>query len=111
QLIGALKSVCAEHAKPASPLPAIIPPPALPELALSPRQANFAPSRSVRLAEAVGKICAEQIIPYPPGIPLLVPGEVIDAEMVEHLRYVRGQGIKIVGAEDLTLETVRIINV
>ncbi|HRF97036.1 MAG TPA: hypothetical protein PLZ51_17630, partial [Aggregatilineales bacterium] len=60
-----------------------VPPPAeLPHIAISPREAYFATSRPVPLAQSVGEITAENIIPYPPGIPLLVPGEVITQEIL-----------------------------
>ncbi len=84
-------------------------PPPLPQLALNPRQATFRPARRVSIIEAAGEICAEQVIPYPPGIPLLMPGEVISAEMIEYVQYLLQQRIKIVGPEDLQLNTVRVI--
>jgi arginine decarboxylase len=86
----------------------LIPPP-LPQLILNPRQATFHSSRRVSLSEARNQVCAEQVIPYPPGIPLLMPGEVISAEMIEYVRYLLRQRIKLVGPEDLQLKTVRII--
>ncbi len=85
-------------------------PPELPELVLSPRQATFMPSRAVPLSDAIGEICAEQVIPYPPGVPLLMPGEIISAEMIEYVQYLQRQRIKIVGPEDLQLGTVRVID-
>ncbi len=81
----------------------------LPELAISPRDAYFACSRVVPIREAVGEISAENIIPYPPGIPLIVPGEVIDAEHLDYLDYLMGKGSGVVGTEDKTLQTVRIV--
>lgn len=85
-------------------------PPALPRMAMNPRQANFAPSRRVPLKEAAGEICAEQIMPYPPGIPLVVPGEIIERDMIEYLGFIQAQGIKIVGPEDSGLKFIRIIS-
>jgi arginine/lysine/ornithine decarboxylase len=83
--------------------------PALPQMAMNPRQAYFSPSKRVRLEDAIGAVCAENIIPYPPGIPLLMPGEIIDADMVAYLQYVIRKGIAIVGPEDLRVEYVRVI--
>jgi arginine/lysine/ornithine decarboxylase len=76
---------------------------------LNPRQATFRPARRVPLSEARGEVCAEQVIPYPPGIPLLMPGEVISAEMIDYVQNLLRQRIKIVGPEDLQMSTVRII--
>ncbi|MBA3874571.1 MAG: aminotransferase class I/II-fold pyridoxal phosphate-dependent enzyme [Anaerolineae bacterium] len=110
-LLNALKSVAARGKyKIDSSTSAGLTPPNLPQMIINPRQANFAPSKSMPLAQAVGEICAEQIMPYPPGIPLLLPGERIDADMLDYLHYVKAQGVSIVGPEDTTLEYVRVID-
>ena len=56
------------------------------EQAMTPRQAFFAPRERVRFAEAVGRVSAELIAPYPPGIPALAPGEVVSADLVAALQ-------------------------
>lgn len=81
----------------------------MPEMALSPRQAMLLPSRPAPLEQAAGEVCAEQVIPYPPGIPLLMPGETISAELIEYVEYLKRQQIKLVGPEDLQLNTVRVL--
>ena len=87
----------------------VLTPPPLPQLIVNPRQATFRPARRVPLVEAHGEVCAEQVIPYPPGIPLLMPGEVISAEMVEYVQYLLRQRIKIVGPQDLQLNSLRVL--
>jgi arginine/lysine/ornithine decarboxylase len=57
-----------------------------PEVVFSPRQAYLKSVKKVKLENAVGKISAELIVPYPPGIPLLVPGEVITEKIVSYLK-------------------------
>jgi hypothetical protein len=57
----------------------------LPRQLLTPRQAFFAPRCQVPLTEAAGKVAAEAITPYPPGVPLICPGEVIDEPILECL--------------------------
>ncbi|MER3437055.1 MAG: arginine decarboxylase [Chloroflexota bacterium] len=79
------------------------------EQAMSPREAFFAPSRVVPLAEAVGKVSAELVIPYPPGIPVLAPGDVISPEKVEYLQFGAAQGMYISGAADHRLATIRVV--
>jgi arginine/lysine/ornithine decarboxylase len=64
----------------------------IPCQALTPRQAFFAPRRQVTLAEAAGKIAAATIAPYPPGIPVICPGEVIDAAALDCLAAWRRAG-------------------
>ena len=66
---------------PASPCPA---PPEPPEAALTPRRALFAPRESLPLADSAGRIAACQIAPYPPGVPVIAPGERIEKK---HLAY------------------------
>jgi arginine/lysine/ornithine decarboxylase len=109
RLIGALRAVAQENRGGAPTDRVELIPPPLPQLILNPRQATFRSARRVPLIEARDEVCAEQIIPYPPGIPLLMPGEVISAEMINYVQYLRRQRIKIVGPEDLQMNTVRII--
>ena len=66
-----------------------LPPPPLPETALIPRQALFAPRETVELAQSVGRIAAGQIAPYPPGVPVIAPGELIGKK---HLAYLNEIG-------------------
>jgi arginine/lysine/ornithine decarboxylase len=59
---------------------------------LTPRQAFFAPHCQVPLDAAVGQIAAETITPYPPGVPLICPGEAIDKPVLECLKAWRQAG-------------------
>lgn len=54
----------------------------------------------VALAEAEGRVCASSIIPYPPGIPLICPGEVIDREVLDYVADLRDKGEKVIGIDD-----------
>jgi arginine/lysine/ornithine decarboxylase len=81
------------------------------EQALTPREAYFALSRAVPLAMAVGEVAAEAVIPYPPGIPVLTPGEVISATKVDCLREGLAAGMHVRGAADPTLQTLRVVRV
>ncbi|HVS86071.1 MAG TPA: aminotransferase class I/II-fold pyridoxal phosphate-dependent enzyme [Gaiellaceae bacterium] len=85
-------------------------PASLPEQALTPRQGTDADWETVPTEQAAGRICAEMIVPYPPGIPLLVPGEVVSAEVLHALHQLADAGCRIVGPSDpdgLTLRCVR----
>lgn len=75
----------------------------------TPRNAYFAKSERLPLHQAIGKISAESLCPYPPGIPLLCIGEEITAEVVEILQCVLQAGGIINGASDDSLETIRVI--
>jgi len=58
-----------------------------PELIVRPRDAFYAPHKQVEVNQAVGEICAESVMIYPPGIPILVPGEVIGSAEIESINY------------------------
>jgi arginine/lysine/ornithine decarboxylase len=77
--------------------------------AVSPRLAWFARSETVPLFAAVGRVAAELATPYPPGVPVLVPGEVIDAEQVDYLEAVLAAGGHVHGTADPTLTTLRVL--
>ena len=61
------------------------PPPPLPQAVLSPRQALFAPAEALALSQCVGRILAQQVAPYPPGIPVAAPGERLEKKTVAYL--------------------------
>ena len=77
---------------------------------MTPREAFFAPCRAVPLAEAVGAVAAELVVPYPPGIPVVVPGEVVTAAKVASLREGLALGIRLRGAADPGLRTMRVVD-
>jgi len=77
--------------------------------ARTPREAYFARCEAVSLAGSVGRIAAELVTPYPPGIPVLVPGEVIDAEQVAYLRSAADAGVHMHGAADSSLTQVQVL--
>lgn len=76
---------------------------------LTPREAFFAPWRAVPLAGAPGRIAAEVITPYPPGIPLLAPGDRITGPIVEYLQAGTATGMHVTGAADPTLASLRVV--
>jgi arginine decarboxylase len=80
-----------------------------PGVAMTPREAFFASHERVPAARATGRVAAEIIAPYPPGIPVLAPGEVIAADLLEALRHEARAGTRIAGASDPTLETLLVV--
>jgi len=82
---------------------------AVAELAMSPREAFFSPSRAIPLGEASGEISTELVIPYPPGIPVLAPGEVITDDKVAYLGEGVAHGMYISGPADPRLKSIRVI--
>lgn len=76
---------------------------------ISPRKAFFEENESILLKESVGYVSAEVICPYPPGIPIIMPGEIITLEALEYLKEVICLGATISGCSDSTLKTIRIV--
>jgi arginine/lysine/ornithine decarboxylase len=76
---------------------------------LSPRDAFFADTEVVPLAAAAGRVCAELLCPYPPGVPLLFPGEVVSGAAVQQLQATLAGGGVVTGAQDATLQTVLVV--
>lgn len=89
--------------------PMRLPPPPLPPAPLTPREAFFAPSRPVPLREAVGEASAETVAPYPPGIPVLIPGEEVTPETVEYVVQLRQAGARLEGGSDPTGDTLLVV--
>jgi arginine decarboxylase len=78
-------------------------------IAMVPREAFFAAAEQVPAAAAVGRIAAEMLTPYPPGVPMVMPGEVIDAESVIYLTAGVRAGMYVPDAADPKLETFRVV--
>jgi arginine/lysine/ornithine decarboxylase len=79
------------------------------ESVVTPREAFFADVEPVPLHDARGRIAAEVITPYPPGIPLLAPGERISGQIVEYLEAGIAAGMHVTGAVDRSLSTLKVV--
>lgn len=82
---------------------------AIPELVILPREAFFARKKSIPISQALGEISGEFIIPFPPDVPVIVPGERINRETLEYVKYVKESGIMLVGYKDVSLETIVVV--
>lgn len=77
---------------------------------VSPRDAFFAESERVDADDAIGRVSVETLCPYPPGIPVIVPGERISAECIQLIRSVLDAGGSVSGASDESLSTIRVLS-
>jgi arginine decarboxylase len=87
---------------------AFAPPPPWGELAMTPREAFLGPQEVVPVEEAVGRVAAESLAAYPPGIPNVLPGERLSAETLEYIRQALAHGGSLRGASDRALRTLRV---
>ena len=83
--------------------------PPMPPMAMTPRKAFFAKSTRTNFKDSVGKVSAEMIAPYPPGIPVIYPGEFITEEIYEFISEAIKDGRHIHGFSDKSMETIKII--
>ena len=83
--------------------------PAFTRQAMAPREAFFGASEALPLAACAGRVSAEIVTPYPPGIPVLGPGEEVSGETVAYLEEAARRGLHVHGPEDLTLQRLRVV--
>lgn len=86
-----------------------LPMPGIPELVLTPREAFFAPKKRLPLASSLGKTSGEFIVPFPPDIPIILPGEKINQEILDYVKYLKENDTMIVGPQDTTIKTIEVI--
>lgn len=80
-----------------------------PRVAVSPQAAFYAEKESLPLRETEGKICSEFVMCYPPGIPILAPGEEITREILEYIQYAKEKGCSMTGPEDAGIERLNVL--
>lgn len=83
--------------------------PDIPRLAMTPRDAFYADTEIVPIDQAVGRISAEFIMIYPPGIPIFIPGEIITKENISYIHTNIAAGLPVQGPEDDSLQTLQVI--
>ncbi len=80
-----------------------------PEVVISPQKAFYGDKKSVPVKESEGLICGEFIMSYPPGIPILAPGEKITKEIIEYIIYSKEKGCSLTGTEDKNAENINVL--
>lgn len=80
-----------------------------PHVCLSPQEAFYSEQVSVPIAESAGRISGESVMCYPPGIPIVAPGEMLTQEITDYIGYCKSKGCFMTGTEDLAIENIRVI--
>lgn len=80
-----------------------------PIVACSPQQAFYAPKESLPIDKTAGRVCSEFVMCYPPGIPILAPGELITEEILTYIRYAKKKGCQMTGPEDMTIRNLNVM--
>lgn len=81
-----------------------------PEVVLSPQEAFYATKKSVPLKDSAGMVCSEFVMCYPPGIPILAPGERITQDILNYIEYARIKGCSLTGPEDPEIRNINVLN-
>ncbi len=80
-----------------------------PKVSVPPRKAFYSEKVSLPLSAAEGRICTEFVMCYPPGIPILAPGELVTAEIIEYIGYAKAKGCNLQGTEDFAVERINVL--
>ena len=78
-------------------------------VAMSPQTAFYADKQSLPIDECAGKVCTEFVMCYPPGIPILAPGEMITKEIIEYIKYAKAKGCLLTGPESMDASRLNIL--
>ncbi|MPQ44232.1 aminotransferase class I/II-fold pyridoxal phosphate-dependent enzyme [Clostridium tarantellae] len=109
KLICALKEISEEYTSKGNIKPDFIDIPPIPKRALIPRDAFYGEKISVLLEDSIGKISGEFLMAYPPGIPVLCPGEIITNEIVQYVKELKTAGLYVQGTEDQNVDYIKIV--
>ncbi len=108
-LINALRDIRENiEIKDAKPFEIVMP--KIPIQVYSPREAFQSHKKPVLLKDSINKISGEFLLAYPPGIPVLCPGEIITKEIVDYIEHVKSIGLFVQGTEDPNIEYIRVID-
>ena len=80
-----------------------------PEVVMTPQEAFYAAKRAMPIEHSAGQICSEFVMCYPPGIPILAPGERITQEILDYIAYAKEKGCFLTGTEDIHIENINVV--
>ncbi len=80
-----------------------------PDVAMSPEAAFYAEKRTVPLRESLGRIAGEFVMSYPPGIPILAPGERVTPDILEHIEFAKAKGCFMTGPQDMNIDNLQVV--
>ena len=80
------------------------------QVLVSPQAAFYSEKKYIPIRESAGKICGEFVMCYPPGIPILAPGEMITQEIIDYIVYAKEKGCSMQGTEDPEVEYLNVLS-
>lgn len=109
RLLAALREISSEYMNKTSRKADFLDIPQIPKQVLKPREAFNGQKVSVLLANSVGEVSGEFLMAYPPGIPVLCPGEVITQEIIQYVEDLKNTGLFVQGTEDPRVEYIKVV--
>ena len=79
------------------------------EVVVTPQEAFYAETETLPIERSAGHICAESVMCYPPGIPILAPGERITPDIIRYIRYMKEKGGSLTGLEDINTQYIKVL--
>ena len=80
-----------------------------PQVICGPQEAFYSEKESLPIDQTVGRVCSEFVMCYPPGIPILAPGEKITEEILQYIRYAKKKGCSMTGPEDMNIKFLNVM--
>ena len=80
-----------------------------PEVITAPQKAFYSNKRSIPINQSSGMVCGEFVMCYPPGIPILAPGEKITDEIINYINYAKEKGCFMTGTQDMKIENINVV--
>ena len=80
-----------------------------PEVVCSPQEAFYSNKKSIPINESSGFVCSEFVMCYPPGIPILAPGERITKDIIDYIQYAKAKGCSMTGSEDPDINNINVL--
>lgn len=108
-LLNALKEISSEYMGKSNKKPDFLDIPDIPEQKMIPRDAFNSVKESLTLRESIGHISGEFLLAYPPGIPVLCPGEIISNSIIDYVEDLKSVGLYVQGTEDPKVEYIKVV--
>ena len=80
-----------------------------PQVICGPQEAFYAVKEALPIEKTAGRVCSEFVMCYPPGIPILAPGELITEEILTYIRYAKKKGCSMTGPEDMDIRQLNVM--
>ncbi len=109
RLLKALKEISSEHFGTKKYIQDFLDIPSIPKKILNPREAFYSDKISIPLKESLGKISGEFLLAYPPGIPLLCPGEEVTQDILDYVEDLKRANLYVQGTEDPTVSNLKVV--